>query len=144
MTTSDVGVALIKEAEGFSPVLYQDNGRPCIGYGCDLTPTEAEQYANGISEPDADMMLRSKLPPIEQAINSHVTVTQNEFDAMVDFAYNLGWPTLLGSTLFHKLTTGDVKGASAEFPKWDHMNGRVLDGLLARRLKEQALFLQGS
>ena len=67
--------------------------------------------------------------------------TQHQFDALVDFAYNLGPAALIGSTLMHKHMTGDHAGAAAEFGKWTHAAGRVLPGLVKRRAAEAALYL---
>lgn len=70
--------------------------------------------------------------------------TQDEFDALVDFAFNLGIGALAGSTLLKKLNAGDIEGAADEFLKWDHAGGKVLAGLTKRRQGERALFLLGA
>ena len=67
--------------------------------------------------------------------------TQGQFDALCDFAYNLGPHALAGSTLLRKHKLGDFAGAAAEFVKWDHDNGVVIPGLLTRRLAEKKLYL---
>lgn len=66
--------------------------------------------------------------------------TQNQFDALVDFAYNLGIGNLRSSTLLRKHKTGDYVGAASEFKRWNHAAGVVLAGLTTRRLKEAALY----
>jgi lysozyme len=76
-------------------------------------------------------------------------VTQNEFDALVSFAYNCGSDIdsddiaegLGDSTLLRLLKNGDIGGAANEFPKWNKSNGRVTPGLVRRRAAERAMFL---
>ena len=68
------------------------------------------------------------------------SVTQNQFDALVSFAYNLGAGALRNSTLLKRLHAGDVKGAADEFPKWNKAAGKVLEGLTRRRMMERQLF----
>ena len=70
-----------------------------------------------------------------------VEVTQNQCDALVSFAFNLGPANLKSSTLLRKVNSGDFNGAAEEFPKWNHAGGQVLAGLTARRNAEKNLFL---
>ncbi|MDG2534258.1 lysozyme [Sphingomonas sp. HITSZ_GF] len=69
--------------------------------------------------------------------------SQNQFDAMVDFAYNLGIANLEGSTLLRLHKAGNYAGAAAQFPLWDRAAGKVLPGLQKRRAAEQALYARG-
>jgi lysozyme len=66
--------------------------------------------------------------------------TQNQFDALVSFAYNLGPGNLSASTLLKKHKAGDFKGAAAEFAKWNKAAGKVMGGLTRRRAAEAALY----
>ena len=66
--------------------------------------------------------------------------TQNQFDALVCFAYNLGVGALKGSTLLRRHLAGDTAGAAGEFAKWVRAGGRVLPGLVKRRAAEAALY----
>jgi lysozyme len=68
-------------------------------------------------------------------------INGNQFDALVDFSFNLGLGNLGSSTLLKKLNAGDVKGASEEFLRWDKAGGKVLAGLTRRRKAERDLFL---
>jgi GH24 family phage-related lysozyme (muramidase) len=70
-----------------------------------------------------------------------VPVTDEQYAALISFAYNLGCGRLRASTLLHKLNQGDIRAAADEFPKWNKAGGRVLKGLTRRRLAEQQLFL---
>jgi lysozyme len=79
----------------------------------------------------------------EDGVNKLVTYTinQNQFDALVDFSFNLGLGNLGSSTLLKKLNAGDIKGAAEEFLRWDKAGGKVLAGLTKRRKAERDLFL---
>jgi len=74
------------------------------------------------------------------ALLGDAPTTQPQFDAMVDFAYNLGIGNLASSTLLRKHKAGDYAGAAAEFGKWTKAAGRVLPGLVRRRAAEAALY----
>lgn len=69
-----------------------------------------------------------------------IPTRQGQWDAMFSLLYNIGFDNFRTSTLLRKHKAGDYAGASAEFPKWDHQAGKVLPGLLRRRLAEQALY----
>jgi lysozyme len=72
-----------------------------------------------------------------------VEVSQNQFDALCSFAYNLGLGALHGSILLKKLNEGkDSAEVAAEFLKWDHVDGVQVAGLTKRRRAEQDLFLK--
>lgn len=68
---------------------------------------------------------------------------QDQFDALVSFAFNVGLGNLQRSTLRMKHNRGDYEGAAAEFMKWTKGGGRVLPGLVKRRLDEQRLYMRG-
>ena len=66
--------------------------------------------------------------------------SQNQFDAMVSFAYNVGVANLSASTLLKKHKAGDYKGAAAEFARWNKAAGKVMTGLTRRRAAEAKLY----
>ena len=146
MKTSSKGKAIIKQYEGFRAKPYLcPAGVPTIGYG-------ATYYADGrkvtlrdaaISEADADKLLDKMLGKYEDAVNRYVQVpmTQNQFDALVSFCYNLGQEALRKSTLLKKLNNEDYKGAADQFLRWNRAGGKVLAGLTKRRTDERKLFL---
>jgi GH24 family phage-related lysozyme (muramidase) len=70
-----------------------------------------------------------------------IPTTQGQFDALFSFAYNVGLAETKGSTLFRKHKAADYAGAAAEFPKWNHQAGVVVNGLTKRRAAERALYL---
>lgn len=145
MKASKNCLELIKASEGFSAQPYLcPAGIPTIGYG-------STRYANGfavslkdapITEQVAGDIMLATLQTYEDAVTRYVTapLNQNQFDALVDFAYNAGAQNLRTSTLVRKLNAGDYKGAAAEFPRWNMGGGKILAGLVTRRAKERALF----
>jgi len=115
-----------------------------LGYGW-TQPVDGVSVGKGmtITQEIAENLLRSGLAQYEKGVTRlvNVAINQNQFDALVDFAYNLGVKALEGSTLLKKLNAGDYAGAATEFPKWNKAGGKVLNGLTRRREAERALFL---
>ena len=142
------GLALIKEFEGCKLTAYRDGGGVLtIGWG--HTGADVEEGMT-ITQERADELLLLDLADAVHGVNALVKVplTQNEFDALVSFAFNVGTDIdddtkaegLGDSTLLRKLNEHDYNGASAEFPKWCKDNGKEVAGLKRRRLAERALF----
>ncbi|WP_154023036.1 lysozyme [Klebsiella oxytoca] len=148
MQTSPEGIALIKGVEGCRLTAYPDpgtGGAPwTIGYGWTL-PVDGKPVRPGmtIDQATADRLLKAGLVSYESDVLKLVKVklTQNQFDALVSFAYNVGSRALSTSTLLKKLNAGDNKGAADEFLRWNKSGGKVLNGLTRRREAERALFL---
>lgn len=145
MKASEKCLDLIRRFEGFRSKPYRcPAGVPTIGYGstryADGTPVKLTDAA--ITQAQADDIMRATLGEYENAVNRYVTapMNQNEFDALVDFAYNAGAKNLLTSTLLRKLNAGDRAGAAKEFDRWVYANGQVLPGLVKRRMAERNLF----
>lgn len=146
MKTSEKGKAIIKKYEGFCAKPYLCPAKvPTIGYG-------ATYYLDGrkvtlkdapITEKDASALLDKMLGKYEEAVNRYVQVpiTQNQFDALVSFCYNLGQENLRNSTLLKKVNAKDYKGAADQFLRWNRAGGKVLAGLTKRRTDERKLFL---
>lgn len=140
MNYSGQGLGMTARFEGFRSKAYQDQGGVwTIGYGRTVGVKEGDET----TEPAEREALEQAILRIVAQINRDlkVRVTQGEFDALVDFAYNLGLYAEEHSTLWAKLQAGDFAGAAAEFPRWAHCNGVQVQGLLTRRLAEQAEFL---
>ena len=97
-----------------------------------------------ISQDQAEAFLKSDLARFEECVNRCVTVplTQDMFDALVSFTYNVGTGALQRSTLLCKLNRGDTEGAAKEFDKWVHAGKKVFPGLVRRRREEKELFLR--
>lgn len=141
MEMSDNGLALIKNSEGFRAAEYLDvAGKPTIGYGHLIKA--GEDFSNGVTEEQATELLQHDVAWAENAVNAAVQVplNQNQFDALVDFTYNLGAGALQGSTLLKLVNQGDMAGAADQFPLWVHAGGKVQPGLVTRRKAEQDLW----
>ena len=145
MKISDKGVQFIKQFEGLSLVAYRPvptEKHLTIGYGHYGADVQAGQT---ISKERAEQMLRSDIQRFELGVARHVTapVNQDQFDALVSLAYNIGLGAFQSSTLLKKLNQKDYKGAAAEFGRWNKGGGKVLKGLVTRRQKERDLFEKG-
>jgi len=88
-------------------------------------------------------LLRQDIGTAEAAIDSKVTVdlTQNAYDSLCSFVFNVGTEAFGNSTLLRLLNAGDAAGAADQFLQWDHGGGKVLAGLLNRRKAEREMFL---
>ncbi|MBH2932137.1 lysozyme [Serratia marcescens] len=145
MKISDDGMALIKRFEGLRLQAYQDSvGVWTIGYGW-TQPVAGRKVGAGmaIDVATAERLLVCGVAQFERGVERlvAVTITQGQFDALVSFAYNLGLRALENSTLLRRLNAGDRQGAAAQFGRWVNAGGVRLDGLVARRAAERALFL---
>lgn len=140
-SVSPAGVELIKSHEGLSLKAYPDpgsGGEPwTIGYG----HTGGVKRGDVITQSQADAFLRDDLRRFERAVSRLApNTTQNQFDALVSFAFNLGEGNLEKSTLLKKHNAGDYAGAAKEFIRWNRAAGKVLNGLTRRRTEEAALY----
>lgn len=140
MNYSGSGQGMTARFEGCRLKAYLDSaGVPTLGYG----HIEGIKMGDECSQAQADAWLEADIMRVVAQLNRDlkVRVDQGEFDALVDFAFNLGLHALEHSTLWAKLSAGDIAGAAAEFPRWDHAGGVEVAGLLTRRLAEQKEFL---
>lgn len=136
---STAGMKLTEQFEGLSLQAYKDiAGVWTNGYG----NTHNVVPGSMITEDQATADLVANIEGAEFVVNRTVCVplTQGQFDALVDFVFNLGSGNFQSSTLLRKLNAKDYAGASEEFIKWNHSGGVVVEGLTKRRLAEQALF----
>jgi lysozyme len=138
-TLGSAGEALIKSFESLALKAYQDQrGVWTCGWGhtagvtadTTCTPQLAEAWFLGDTQ--------TAVNGVDASITTNVT--QNQFDALVSFTYNVGIGAEAHSTMAKLINERDFAGASAEFPKWDHVDGVPDAGLLRRRLAEQSLF----
>lgn len=140
MVYSKTGLQLTEQFESCRLTAYQDvKGIWTIGWG--HTGAEVIQGYT-ITQIQADMQLVVDMHNAESAVNELVTITltQGEFDALVDFCFNCGINAFRGSTMRTLLNSGDFANAALEFSKWDHASGQVVSGLLRRRLAEEQEF----
>ncbi|HLI03991.1 MAG TPA: lysozyme [Terracidiphilus sp.] len=137
MVLSAAGLALLKESEGFRRKVYLDvNGLPTIGYGHRLLPPES--FPDGVTEEQAGELLAADIREAEQAVRRLVRVplSQGQFDALVDFCFNLGSGRLAASTLLADLNSGRYDAAAEQLLLWDHAGNRESAALRARRQAE--------
>lgn len=148
MKISDEGLRLIKSFEGYHT--KQPNGS-CKAYLCPANVWTCGWGATvGVgphthwTEVEAENRLQEELVKFEAAVLKHakVPLNQNQFDALVSFAYNCGEGALQRSSLLKRVNKSQFIDASKEFQKWNQGGGRVLKGLVARRAREAALFLK--
>ena len=139
MNTSAEGLALIKKFEGCELEAYQCSaGVWTIGYG----HTKEVQKGDVWSQSHAEHMLEVELHEYESYINEYVTValSQNQFDALVSWVYNLGPANLKVSTMLKVLNKGQYEEVPAQMKRWNKAGGKVLEGLIRRREAEACLF----
>ena len=139
MNTSAEGLALIKKFEGCELEAYQCSaGVWTIGYG----HTKEVQKGDVWSQSHAEHMLEVELHEYESYINEYVTValSQNQFDALVSWVYNLGPANLKVSTMLKVLNKGQYEEVPAQMKRWNKASGKVLEGLIRRREAEACLF----
>jgi lysozyme len=89
----------------------------------------------------AEVLLKHDIEYAVGIVNSHaLPCTQNQFDALVDFVFNVGPAQFLTSHILRYHLAGEYEKAAAEFPKWKFDNGKVIAGLVTRRQKERDLY----
>ena len=146
MIVSKNGLDLIKEFESFRAKPYLcPSQKATIGFGSTYYPDGkkvtlqdkeiTEEKAFEILEYIANKDFGSNINKVVK-----VPLNQNQFDALISFAYNVGNANFNWSTLLKKLNKSDYIGASNEFLRWNYSNGKVLNGLTKRRKAEKALF----
>ena len=162
MQFSDNGINLLKKLEGSVKigdrhVIYDDKtGRPIaagctlprgatIGYGHLIKP--GENFAGGITERVATKILRTDVASAECTVRTNIAVpiSQNQYDALVILAYNIGANNFANSTVVKYINNPKFK--SVRYPNlesawgaWNKSGGRVMSGLTRRRQQEWLLF----
>ena len=152
MSTSTMGINMIKSFEGFVKWPQEDNGQWTVGYGTGVSGADLERYsANGITDKEATELLTNYLKSFETSVNNFIDthklkLSQQQFDALVSFTYNLGssWMQSEGtfrSAVINGTTGNDFNYAMAQIGK---ASGVVVGGLVERRLCEANLYLTGA
>jgi lysozyme len=130
---SQTGLDLIMQSEGFSATPYDDNGKQAWGYGHDALA--GEEVPTSITEPDAQILLKQDLSMVMNAVQKLAPqANQNQFDALCDFAYNLGVGAL------QTMLSHGFDQVPSQIPRWNHVNRVESAGLTQRRAAEVALF----
>ena len=154
MKLSENGLEFLKNAEGMILHVYKDAaGLPTIGIGHLLTSAEkasgfvniagkAVEVAHGITEQQALDLLAQDVAPAETAVSKAVTapMSQNQFDAFVSMAFNIGTNGFRSSTAVAMFNAGELDQVPVWMAKWNKAGGKVCEGLVERRANEIALF----
>lgn len=129
--------------EGYSdkPIIPIPGDKLTIGFGA----TDGVKLGDKITPPKALARALQDVQKFEGAIKQCVKVPlhQHEYDAFIQFSYNIGSRAFCGSTLVRKLNASDYTGACHELDKWVYAGGRKVQGLVTRRAAERDLCLQG-
>jgi lysozyme len=141
MTHSEKATKLVESFEGLETTAYRDQRDIwTIGYG----HTSGVKEGMTCTPAQANTWLNQDLATADHAVNAYITadLTQNMFDALVSFTFNVGAGNLEHSTLRQLLNGGSKLAAADQFLVWNHTNGVVNAGLTRRRQAERSLFLQ--
>lgn len=141
-TINKDGLDLIKSFEGLRLESYLCPAKVwTIGWG-----STGSDIVPGLkwTEEQAEARLKKDLETFEKGVEGliKVKVTDNQFSALVSFAYNIGLGALGRSTLMKTLNAGNYTDASNEFLRWNKAGGKELPGLTKRRQAERSLFLK--
>ena len=139
MTTSDLGIELIKKHEGFRSKAYRCSANVLtIGFGHTLNVKSTDV----ITKEQGEYFLRQDVEYAEKEVNKHnLNINQNQFDALVSFVFNLGVGNFARSTLLRRIKAhpNDIT-IRREFARWVYAGGKVLPGLVTRRKEEADLY----
>ena len=139
MQISEEGKNLIKKFEGCELEAYKcAAGVWTIGYGHIKTAVEGMK----IDQETANELFDEEMGEYETYVNTAVTVplSQNQFDALVSWVFNLGNGNLNASTMLKVINSGDHAGVPAQIKRWNKAGGKVLEGLIRRREAEALLY----
>ncbi len=147
---SSSGYELIVRHEGIRLELYNDPSNNCtigVGHLVHLGPIDGREseseFLEGITEEEAYKLLDRDLADAQQTVRTLVTVplTQNQYNALVSFAFNVGAGNFASSDLLEKLNQGDYESVPGELARWVHgSDGERQPGLVIRREEEGILF----
>jgi len=144
MTISDAGKQFIQSQEGYRNTPYQDvAGNWTVGIGHEIQPGDGIALNQAIDGATIQNLFAGDLNDAANIVQQYVNVplTQGQFDALVDFVFNLGRARLAGSTLLRLLNAGNYSAAAAEFNKWVYAGNNRVAALVSRRAGETQMFV---
>ena len=144
LSLSSQGLKALTLEEGEVLESYQDVGGVwSVGVG--HTGSKYAQPGVKITKAKSRELLKGDVKEAEEAVRKYVKVdiTQPMFDALVSLVFNIGVGAFKNSTLLKKLNAGDYLGAADQFLVWRKVGKKVVNGLVARRARERAMFLSG-
>lgn len=140
MKISNSGLSLIKRYEGCRLKAYKDSvGVWTIGWG----NTSHAKAGIAITQQQAETFLKEDIVPVERVLNGiGVNFTQNQFDALCSWIFNLGTANFSSSTMRKYIVArkSDVE-ITDQLVKWHNAGGKPLTGLKRRRVTEANMFL---
>ena len=141
---SELGFQLIREFEGFSVQAYLDTGGVwTIGFGTIKYPNGKRVVKGDVcTQSEAEQWLKNDSKWVDACLDKHikVSVTQNQFDALASFVYNIGETAFIKSTMLTLINQNSMATAASQFDRWVFDNGKRIQGLVNRRNKEKELF----
>ena len=145
MNITEAGLALIREAEGLRTRAYRDStGIWTIGYG-HTSAAGAPQVVAGleIAPDEADVILARDVAMFARGVAAAVTapLTDDQFSALVSFAYNVGLGNFRSSSVLTAVNARDFDAVPRRLALWVKAGGKTLGGLVKRRAAEAALFV---
>ena len=147
MRTSETCIAILKEMEGFAEFPYFDYSHYSVGYG---STCGKDDYPNGITEAEADALLRAFIADMERALNqfvesNQILLSQYQFDALMLFTYNCGTGWMISDGLMRQavIDNASVNDFLYPFTLWSAAGGQTHMGLVRRRLREANMYLNG-
>ncbi len=156
MEVSKEFFALLEKSEGRESKVYPDSGgAPTIGIGHLLTKSERTsgkiiiggvpvKYSFGLTEQQIDDLCKQDVKSAVDTVNKcvKVSLTQYQFEALVDFTFNIGNDAFFKSTLLKLLNQGNYDAVPAQMRRWNKDNGVVVRGLINRREHDVAHWLK--
>ncbi len=152
MKISDKALKILKAEEGFSKKPYWDYAQWTVGYGTKCPDDKLEEYKqNGIPEAEAEKLLKDFLVRFESELykfmnKTGVSLTQNQFDALMLFSYNCGsgWSYDTNGGLYNAVVSGATGNKLIDaFSRWCNAGGEIKTFLLRRRLSEANIYING-
>lgn len=145
MKINDKGIALIKSFEGCKLKAYQDSvGIWTVGYGATFYQDGSKiKSGDTLTQQQADELLSYHVDLFAEKVKPLIKgeLSDNQFSALVSFAFNLGAGALSKSTLLKKVNANpEDESIRAEFAKWDKAGGKQLRGLTRRRKAEADIY----
>ncbi len=141
---SQAAIDMIKQFTNLHLNAYKSvSGKISIGYGTTVIDNNKPVLPNmHITEEQASDLLVKDIEKLSRQISNllRATVTQNQFDALVSFAYNIGINQFARSALLRLININDIEGAAKQFIRWNKSGGVEQSGLTRRRIAETDLF----
>ena len=142
---SEKGFSIIREAESLELKAYLDTGGVwTIGYGTIKYPNGVRVKKGDVcTQGQAEIWLKNDCLWVDACLDKHVkvAVSQNQFDALASFIYNIGETAFIKSTMLTLINNSNFSSAASQFDRWIYDNGKEIKGLVNRRAKEKTLFL---